>query len=74
MRRPRIVHRLRIRLRRVLIDFAVWAAAAAGMTVLNGPVETLPGFVCFVAWCIVGMDLMMIATDDNWMVSKRPRK
>ena len=73
MRRPRIVHRLRIRLRRVLFDFAVLSAAAAVMTVLNGPLETLPGFVCLVAWCMAGTDLMMIATDDNWMVSKLPR-
>ena len=60
-------NRLRARRRRALPSLLVWIVALVGVVLLNGPFDTLSGFACFLIWNIAGIDLAMIASDDNWM-------
>ena len=68
MRHSRVVQRLRRRKRRALIDITVMLGASVGVVLLDGPVDSLAGFACFLVWTGVGTDFWMMATDDNWMV------
>jgi len=43
--------------RRALLSVLVWIVAFVGVVLLNGPVDTLPGFACFLIWNIAGIDL-----------------
>ena len=67
--RSRLGPRLKLRRRRAIIDLTGWVVAVAGMAMLDGPVDALPGFACFMLSNVFFVDFWMVATHDTWMVS-----